>query len=51
MHRQYNHAQHLPVHGINTAMYDRHGMPPSQDQGNDEHRPRSPHGPPRHSTA
>ena len=46
MHRQYNHAQNLPLHGIDTAMYYRQGMPPTQDQGNDEHRPRSPHGPP-----
>jgi len=45
-HRQYNHAQNLPLPGIDTAMYYRQGMPPTQDQGNDEHRPRSPHGPP-----
>ena len=43
MHRQYNHAHNLPVYG--TALYYRHGMAPSQDQGNDEHRPRSPHAP------
>ena len=46
MHRQYNHAQNLPLHGIDTAMYYRQGMPPTQDQGDDEHRPRSPHAPP-----
>ena len=32
MHREYNHSQHLPLHGIDTAMYYREGMPPTQDQ-------------------
>jgi len=46
MHREYNHSQHLPLHGIDTAMYYREEMPPTQDQAEANHLPRPPPGTP-----